>query len=271
MQRAGHAAPRWRPRACSRRRPPALPLPGRHEPSRQPAQATLGAPFTSSRLASFTCGSSRNIGTIPRASMPRAQASRPLRLPVPITASPPATRRVRRRRPVCSPWRNGRHHTKPRPDWNGRRKPWPEATICAGVTRIPFSPRPRRPRAALKPVGIARYFAPLARISAPRSKASITFGTLVQTSPAGRSDWPERGNTCDRQALVIPRALPPKLLVTCRRSSALTCSVSPRIAVIAARSPARTSAASTWRRSPTMRAASLTARRRSAAGRYGGG
>jgi hypothetical protein len=111
----------------------------------------------------------------------------------------------------------------------------------------------------------------LARISAPRSKASMTFGTLVKTNPAGRSDCPERGNTSDRQALAMPRALPEKAVVTCRRNSAFTCSVSARMAVIAARSPARTSAASIWRRLPTMRAASLTAYHRPAAGRNDGG
>jgi hypothetical protein len=181
-------------------------------------------------------------------------------------------RRVRRRRPVCSPCCSGRHHTKPRPDLKGRRKPCPEATICAGVTRIPFSPRPRRPRAAVKPVGMARNFRPpLARISAPRSKASMTWGALVQTSPAGRSDWPEDWKTRARQALAMPRPLPPKADTTCCRSSCLTCSVSARIAVMAARSPARTSVASTCRRSPRRVAVSFTAGPGPAAGRRGGG
>ena len=178
---------------------------------------------------------------------------------VPISVTPPAIKRRRwRRRPACSPARSGRHQTKPRPDLKGRRNAWPEATICAGVTRMPFSPRPRLPRAALKPVGIARNFRPpLARISAPRSKASITLGTLVKTNPAGRRDWPERGNTMDRQALAMPRALPAKAVVTCWRSSAFTSAVSVRIAAMAARSPARSSSANILRRSPTSCAPSL--------------
>ena len=242
--------------AVSRALIAALPLSRSQAATKRPGRRRSprsAAPRTSSRLASFTWGSSRNIGTIPCSSRPRAQASRPLRLAVPTSVTPPATSRVRRRRPVCSPWRSGRHHTKPRPDLKGRRKAWPEATICAGVTRMPFSPRPRRPRAALKPVGMARNFPPpLARISAPRSKASMTFGTLVKTSPAGRSDCPVRGKIIDRQALAMPRALPEKAVVTCRRSSAFTWSVSARMAVMAARSPAFTSSASTLRRSPTM-------------------
>ena len=46
------------------------------------------------------------------------------------------------------------------------------ATICAGVTRIPFSPRPRRPLAALKPVGMARNFPPPGPSRAPRDTTS---------------------------------------------------------------------------------------------------
>jgi hypothetical protein len=56
---------------------------------------------------------------------------------------------------------------------------------------------------------VRNFRPPFVRISAPRSKASMMLGTLVNTSPAGRSDWPLRGNTCERQALAMPRALPP--------------------------------------------------------------
>jgi hypothetical protein len=106
-----------------------------------------------------------------------------------------------------------RYHTKLRPDLNGRRNACPEATICCEVTR---GLAPRRPPCRLKPVGMARNFwLPLGRMVTPRSKASMTLGSFVKTSPAGRSDSPDFGKTCERQALATPRALPPKALVTC--------------------------------------------------------
>ena len=74
----------------------------------------------------------------------------------------------------------------------------------------------------------------------------------VQGNPAARSDTPVRGKTCARQALAMPRALPPKAVVTWVRSSCLSASVSCRTARDAARSPARTSSTRAWRRLPML-------------------
>ena len=174
---------------------------------------------------------------MPCASSPRAQASRPLRLPVPTSARPPAINRVRRCLPVFSPRFSGRHQTKPLPDLKGRMNACLLATICWGVTRMPPLARPRRPRSALKPVGIARNFRPpLGRIMAPFSKASTMAGTLDQTSPAAPR-LGLRGKVRARQALPMPRPFGPKAALTWLRKSSCNRRVSSPITREAARAP----------------------------------